>query len=61
MARINEDVKIEIRIDNFLFVQLDKGNISYSPSALSDGLIPLTRLLEYLIAVQNASLNQQKK
>ena len=58
MAKINEDVKIEIRIDNFLYVQLDKGNISYSPNTLSDGIIPLTQLLQYLIEVQNASLNQ---
>ncbi len=58
MAKINEDVKIEIRIDNFLYVQLEKGNISYSPNTLSDGIIPLTQLLQYLIEVQNASLNQ---
>lgn len=58
MAKISENVKIEIKIDNFLYVQLDGGHISYSPNTLSDGIIPLTQLLEYLIAVQNASLNQ---
>lgn len=58
MAKVNEDVKIEIRINNFLYVQLEKGSISYCPNTLSDGIIPLAQLLEYLIAVQNASLNQ---